>query len=164
MALTLVVRTLRDGALVIKDGAGSPHSCTVVCDNGDLRWTETKEWRMVKCRGTNDHVRPGDDVELEMSCTFKWMHLLGYTGDSSDPIQPYEMINDEDESHFTSVASGYYALLWEFTVTDPEGVTSEKIAFPKMRKVSLECAEGDEFNTIAFSGRDINTTPTVTQV
>jgi hypothetical protein len=165
VSVTLVARTLRDGALVIKDGDSPVNSCTVVCDNGDVRWTENNDWKEVKCRGQLDHVRPGDEMEVELSCTLKWMQLLGYTDDSSNAIQPYEMINNLDNA-FTSVASGHYALKWEFTVSDPStgAPNSEKITFNKVRKERLECAEGDEFNTLAFTGKDNEPLPTVARL
>lgn len=163
MAVTNKVRTLRDGAIVIKDGDSPVNTCTVACDVGDLRWTETDQRVTVMCRGTIDHHRPGDEVPVELSTTFKWLQLLGYTNDSSDGITPYEIINNLD-SAFTSVDTGGYALIWEFTVTDPAGVASEKITFANVAKNTLECSEGDEFNAIAFTGTDYEVIPTVARV
>lgn len=165
MAYTAATRSLRDGSLVIKDGSGSPKTCTVVCDDGDLRWTSPQEWRRVLCRGTFSHRRPGDDVAKELSFTMKWMQLLGYTANSSDPITPYEIIENV-ESLFTSTESSSYALSYEFTVADPNPASpsaAEKVVFADVWKTNLECAEGDEYNTLAFSG-EFEVAPTITRV
>ena len=64
MATNPLTRNLRDGQLVISDGAGSPTSLTLTLDNGDLEWTEPEEEVEIKDRGVLDHVRPGDQQSL----------------------------------------------------------------------------------------------------
>ena len=52
MAVTNIVRNLRDGELVIKDGTTpTPQSLTVLLDEGDLTWTERAHTIEIKDRG-----------------------------------------------------------------------------------------------------------------
>ena len=71
-----ITRNLRDAELVIKDGAGSPASLTVILDEGDLSWTETDDTKQIKDRGVLHHTRPGDQMACELSFTAKWTQLI----------------------------------------------------------------------------------------
>jgi hypothetical protein len=163
MAYSTAIRTLRDGSLALKDNDNN--TCTVVCDEGDLNWREQQEVKVQKCRGQTTGARTGDEIPCELNCTFKWANLIAYTEDSSDPIQPYEII-DNVGSAFTSWDTGYFCLKWEFSVASPDGVAAkgEKITFNKVWKTSLDCREGDEANTVAFSGMSLDPTPVITRL
>ena len=167
MAYSTAVRTLRDGSIKIKDGAMTPKVCTVVCDDGNLQWTERVDIREQRCRGTLYGTRRGDDQPIQLRCTFKWQQLIQASLSSANPITPYEMLNDIGGS-FTSTDTNHdYVLLWEFTVVDPKNgaLCDEKIAFSKVAKEEITCAEGDEYNRIDFSGRDYGgIIPTITRV
>ena len=67
MATTNIVRNLRDGELVIKDGSTpTAKSLTVILDEGDLRWVETRRTIEVKDRGSiaAGHLRTGADESV----------------------------------------------------------------------------------------------------
>ena len=75
MPVSNIVRNLRDGELVIKDGTpGTPQSLTVLLDEGDLRWTVRSQTIEVKDRGSiaAGHTRQGDDESVALSFTAKW--------------------------------------------------------------------------------------------
>lgn len=141
------------------------HVCTVVCDEGDLNWREQEETKIIKCRGQITGARDGDDMPCELNCTFKWSQLIQHTNESSDAVVPYEIINNLEDT-FTSWDAGKFCLKWEFSVTSPDGTMSngEKITFAKVYKESLDCKEGDEANTLAFSGKSLDPRPTVTRL
>jgi hypothetical protein len=115
------------------------------------------------CRGNITGLRPGDEVPCELSCTIKWGSLLGFTNNSSDGHMPYEIIMNL-ESAYTSWDTGGYCLKWEFSVASPTGSaasTSEKITFLKVYLNDLKCSEGDEANTLDFSGASLDDQPTI---
>jgi len=138
------------------------HICTVVCDEGDVNWRVQKETKIIKCRGEISGARPGDKVPCELGATFKWSQLLQFMSNSSDPIAPYEILTDNGVN-FTSWDDGIYCLKWEFAVSSPDGVASngEKITFSKVYLESLDCKEGDEANTLTFSGKSLDEKPVI---
>ncbi|TXH49191.1 MAG: hypothetical protein E6Q97_23190 [Desulfurellales bacterium] len=164
MPYSTVIRTLRDGSVQIKDGSSPVKTCTIACDEGDLNWREQNDVKVIKCRGVLTGVRQGDKVPCELNLTMKWAMLVAFDENSSNPIMPYEMINNVG-SNFTSTESGAYCLQWVFTVAAPSGVAAangEIITFNDVWKTSLDCREGDEANTLAFSGMMLNEAPTIT--
>ena len=169
MAYSAITRNLRDGQLVIKDVSTTPESCTVLFALGDLKWTESDNTIICRDRGDLDHHRPGDQEPVQLSFGAKWHQLIHDTVTGSDPIVPYEMINnisDDYSSVSTANCGGQFCLKYEFTVTNPCGTsnTSEKITFAEVYKKTLECAEGDEYNTIQFTGEDFEVKPTIARV
>ncbi len=163
MAVTNLVRNLRDGELVIKDG--SSNSLTVLLDQGDLSWTQRLQTIEVKDRGSisNGHLRKGDDESVSVSFSARWTQLIG---GESDPLQLYEMLTFRSGADLTSTSSTGQreTLTLEFTVTDPAGVASEKITFSKVYRETLTMSEGDEANTITFSGKAFQTAPVIARV
>ena len=57
-----VTRGLRDGAIVIKDGTGTPKTVTVQCDEGNLTWTESQNAVEKMCRGVATGFTKGPDI------------------------------------------------------------------------------------------------------
>jgi len=169
MGVTNIVRNLRDGQLVVSDGTGTPETLTLALDNGDLSWSEPENDVQILDRGVLDHVRDGDEAPIELSFSAMWTNLVNATeagGSAGSANQLYEMINDSGGSTYASVGSAghKYQLKYAFTVTDPStSSNTELIAFNKVYKQSLECSEGDDANTISFSGIDFETSPTITQ-
>jgi len=166
MTVSNIVRNLRDGELVIKDGTTpTAQSLTLLLDEGDLNWSQRTHTIEIKDRGSiaDGHTRPGDDESISLSFTTKWTQLIGKSADAADPLQLYEMLMFASGSDVVSTSgSGQQETLrLEFTVTDPAGQASEKIVFEKVYRESLSMSEGDDFNVIAFRGRDFETVPTI---
>jgi len=169
MAVTNIVRNLRDGELVITDGtSGTPQSLTVLLDEGDLSWTQRTNTIEIKDRGSiaAGHTRPGDDESVSLSFTARWTQLIGKSALGSDPLQLYEMLMFTSGANVvsTSAAGEQETLQLEFTVLDPAGVASEKVTFAKVYRESLTMSEGKDFNLISFSGRDFEVIPTIARV
>lgn len=148
------VKNLRDGQLVVKDGAGSPVSLTVLFAAGDLSWTVGYDNKIVMNRGAMHHARRGNDVPLKMSFSAAWVQLWGKNASAGESAQLYEMLNDEGTSTFASTGSGCepHQLTFEFTVSDECDGKDEKVTFSRMMTDSVQCSEGDEQNTISYSG------------
>lgn len=169
MAVSNVTRNLRDGELVIRDGSTpTPLALTVVLDEGDLTWSQRANTIEVKDRGSiaAGHTRKGDDESISLSFTAKWTQLLGKSADPLDPLQLYEFLMFVSGTGVvsTSAPGEQDTLQLEFTVVDPAGVAGEKIVFAKVYRESLTMAEGDDYNTIAFTGRDFETAPIVSRI
>lgn len=65
-------RSLRDGALTIKDAAASPATQTVRFVEGGLSWTEVNSVDVHVNRGSLDQVRKGSEEALTGQATFRY--------------------------------------------------------------------------------------------
>lgn len=169
MTVSNIVRNLRDGELVIKDGTTpSALSLTLLLDEGDLNWSQRTNTIEVKDRGSiiEGHTRPGDEESIALSFTTKWTQLIGKAADAADPLQLYEMLMFANGTNLvsTSGTGQQKTLQLEFSVTDPAGQAGEKIIFEKVYRESLTMSEGDDFNVISFRGRDFETSPTIERI
>ena len=166
MAVTNVVRNLRDAELVLRDGtSGTPLTLTVLLDEGDLSWTERVNTIEVKDRGSiaDGHLRKGDEESVSLSFSAKWTQLIGKSADSGDPLQVYEFLTFASGTAVQSTSGDgeQETLTLEFTVLDPAGIANEKITFNKVYRETLTMSEGDEYNLISFTGKDFEVSPTV---
>lgn len=168
MAVTNLVRNLRDGELVIKDGSTPALSLTVLLDEGDLSWSQRQKTIEVKDRGsiTAGHTRKGDEESIALSFSAKWTQLIGKSANAADPLQLYELLTFTTGTGATSTsgAGQQNTLQFEFTVTDPVGVASEKIVFARVYRENLTLSEGNDYNVLSFTGRDFEVQPTVNRV
>ncbi|MFV0445871.1 MAG: hypothetical protein ACK5Q5_20020 [Planctomycetaceae bacterium] len=168
MPTSQFTRNLRDGELVILDGAATPKSLTILLDEGDLTWTQRQKTIEIKDRGsiTAGHTRPGDDESVSLSFTARWTQLLSRSVNSSDPLALYETLMFAEDAGVvsTSQAGEQQTLTLQFTVLDPAGIASERITFEKVYRESLTMSEGNDSNSIAFSGKAFQTAPTVTRI
>jgi len=169
MAVSNIIRNLRDGELVIKDGTTpSALLLTLLLDEGELNWSQRTNTIEIKDRGSisDGHTRPGDEESIAISFTTKWTQLIGKSADAADPLQLYEMLMFADGTNVvsTSGVGQQETLRLEFSVTDPAGQASEKIIFDKVYRESLTMSEGDDFNVISFRGRDFESSPTIERV
>lgn len=161
------VKNLRDGQLVVKDGAGSPVSLTVLFCRGDLTWTASFDNKIIMNRGAMHHARRGNEVPLKMSFSAGWVQLIGKNASAGEAAQLYEMLVDEGTTTFTSTGSACepHQLTFEFTVSDDCDGKDEKITFSRMMTDSAQCSEGDEENTVSYSGTSATQTkPTIARV
>ncbi len=169
MAVSNLVRNLRDAELVLRDGA-SPTALTlaVLLDEGDLSWTEKVNTIEIKDRGkiSGGHLRQGDDESVSVSFSAKWTQLIGKAASSGDPLQLYEFLTFASGAGISSTSADgeQETLTFEFTILDPAGVASEKVTFSKVYRESLSMTEGDDYNLITFSGKAFVTSPSVARV
>ncbi len=169
MAISNLVRNLRDAELVLRDGSSpSPLTLTVVLDEGDLSWTERQRTIEVKDRGriAGGHLRKGDEESVSVSFSAKWTQLLGRAVTPGDPLQLYEFLVFASGSgvQSTSATGEQNTLTFEFTVQDPAGIASEQVIFEKVYQESLSMSEGDDYNVIHFTGRAFMRRPLVNRL
>lgn len=166
-----VPRTLREGQLTINDGTTpTPQSVVVTLDEGDLSWTNNNETKMILDRGEYAGTRRGNFVPVNISFSAKWAELLGLTLYTPTDPTLYEIINNEGDM-FESVEDDNcgqaFMLEFVFLVTDPctdNTGTDQQITFAKCCMETFECAEGDEYNTLSYSGTDYERKPTIVYV
>ncbi len=149
MAVSNLVRNLRDAELVLRDGASpTALSLAVLLDEGDLSWTEKVNTIEIKDRGkiSGGHLRRGDDESVSLSFSAKWTQLIGKAASSGDPLQLYEFLTFASGAGIksTSADGEQETLTFEFTILDPAGVASEKVTFSKVYRESLSMNEGDD--------------------
>lgn len=169
MAVSNLVRNLRDAELVLRDGSSpTPLALTVILDEGDLNWTERTRTIEVLDRGkiAGGHLRPGNEESVSLSFSAKWTQLLGRAASAEDPLQLYEFLTFASGTGVasTSGVGEQQTLTFEFTVLDPAGTAHERIRFEKVYQETLSMSEGDEYNVIQFSGRAFITRPEVSRV
>ncbi len=169
MAVTNLVRNLRDAELVLHDGTQpTSQSLTVVLDEGDLTWTERVNTIEIKDRGriAGGHLRKGDEASVSLSFSAKWTQLIGKGADGADPLQLYEFLTLASGTGVASTSADgeQETLTLEFRVIDPAGVASEKVVFEKVYRETLSLSEGDEFNVISFTGKAFVVAPVVSRV
>ena len=51
-------------------------------------------------------------------------------------------------------------MIIEVTITDPAGGSSEVLTFARVLVEEISFQEGDEYDTLSFSGRCVETSPT----
>lgn len=156
------VKNLRDGTLIIADdgGTGGSDKVTVVLDAGDLTWTEANPVDMISDRGTLSHARQGNDVPVEGSFSIQYQDHLDT---NSATITPYEALTQQGgAAGWGSDASNggdAYAVILEFTMTDPAGGSDEVVTFAEVYVESIVFAEGTPSNTLTASFRALETRP-----
>jgi len=150
-----VTKNLRDGELVVKDGAGTPASITLALDEGDLRITEYEDTIKVLDRGTLSHERMGDERPVEFSFTAKYVELMKQTG-ASDPTLYEALRKIGGASGWTSTQTDggdVYTVTMVFTITSPTGgEENETITLSLAHAEQIEFSEGDEYNTVSVTG------------
>lgn len=168
MPVTNITRNLRDGELIIKDGSTPAQSLTILLDAGDLTWTQRQRTLEIKDRGSiaNGHTRRGDDESIALSFSARWTQLIGKSASSGDPLQLYEVLMFASGTGIvsTSPAGQQQTLTLEFRIVDPAGAAGEKVTFENVYRESLTMSEGDDSNTIAFTGRAFQTAPVVARL
>lgn len=150
-------RNLRDGVLTVFDKANSVHH-TVTLDEGDLSWTQTNNVIEVLDRGVLDHIRKGDESPMDVSFSMKYQNLQADSATTT-----YEAIKGIGEASAWDSTRGedVYCVSLVFQVLNTSDAVEESINFRDFFWTSIEFSEGDEYNTLAVSGRSFRTTPTI---
>ncbi|MEE8551473.1 MAG: hypothetical protein V3T08_09510 [Gemmatimonadota bacterium] len=153
------VKNLRDGTVKIADaaGTGGGNSVTVDVEEGDLTYTEKTPVHIIKDRGVLDHARLADEVPVELSFSMKYQsHTLHVSPSPYDALTKTggasSWVSDEPNSDV-------YAVIIEFTMTDPAGGAAEVLTFARFMDIVIDFNEGAEFNIMKVSGKALITTP-----
>ncbi len=145
-----------------------PIEVDIKIGDGNLTYTENKEYEYELDRGVLDTVREGDDQPMDITIDFVYEFVSTGTGEAITPVDALKGIRGADE--FTSSSSDPcepYAVDIE-VLQDPgvctlvAGTELENTLFPDFRHDSLEF-DLDEA-TISTTGRCNATEPTITRV
>ena len=153
------VKSLRDGTIVISDegGSGGADTVTVDVEEGDLSFTEAAPVNIILDRGVLDHARLANQVPVELRFTMKYQSHTLHVSPS-----PYDALTQTGgASSWTSDEpnSDVYAVIIEFTMTDPAGGSAEVLTFVRFFPETIEFTEGDPNNVMTVSGRALITRP-----
>lgn len=156
------VRNLRDGTIKIADagGTGGANVVTVDLEDGGLSWNEKTPVNIIKDRGILDHARLADEEPVDITLSMKFQSISTHAATT-----PYDAVTQTGgASAWVSdePSSDVYAVIIEIVIADPAGGASETITFARVCIESIDTAEGDEYNTLSFSGRCVETSPSVT--
>jgi len=164
----MATKNLRDGVLTLSDGdTPTPNTLELTLEEGDLNFTETTNKIVVKDRGRLDHVRDGDEEQLTVSFTLKYVELIKQSTASAPT--PYEALKNIGAASTwvttDTYCGGVYSLDLLFKVIAPcDTEQDELITLSDFYVTSIEFKEGDEYNTLSVEGESLLTTPTVTKV
>jgi hypothetical protein len=140
-----------------------PQQIEVKVGDGNLTYTEAKEYEYDLDRGNLDTVREGNEVPLEVSLEFVYEHVITGTNESISPVDALKGKNGADE--WVSASSDLcepYCVDVEVEHEAPCGTAQDETTiFPEFRYDSLEF----DFSaaTIACTGRCNASEPDITR-
>jgi len=150
-----------DNAVITVNG----RSVLVKVGDGNLTWTENREFDYDLDRGVLDTVRSGDDQPMEVNLDLVYEFITAVTGGSADPTVNDALKNTGQASTWVTASADAcepYAVDLVLEQAQPcTGVEPELIIFPDFRYESL--AHDTDEATISMSGRCNATQPTVTR-
>ena len=161
-------RNLRDGVLVIRDGATPKNVFQLALQMGNLTWTETVNVNPIMDRTKIDHVRSGPDAEVTFSFTAEYVELRG--AQSRNTLYDFFHKAYQSTSRISVGAAGedvnLFEMLWilrnpDTTQSAVLGNRDEYMSFNRCYAITWNISEADPVNTIAFSGRANITKPVI---
>ncbi len=130
-----------------------PQQIEVKIGEGNVTWSESKEYEYLLDRGDLDTVKEGDEQPLEVSMEFVYEHITTGTGEDITPVDAVKRTGEATE--WVSSSSDLcepYAVDIIIRHCVPCGTDEDElITFPDYRYESLEFDLGEA--TIATSGR-----------
>jgi hypothetical protein len=139
---------LDDGVLTF-----SPNQIDIKIGDGDLKYTETTDYKYDLDRGDLDTVREGDQVPMDVSLNFTYEHITTGTGETISPMDAVKRKGGAAE--WVSSASDLcepYAVDIEVVHTPPCGTADpETTTFPDFRSEKREPNFKD--SNISITGR-----------
>lgn len=153
----MAVHNFRDGALTIKDNAGTPHTLAVTLMDGNFAWSEKRDIKIIRARGLLDHLRLGDEQVMPVSFKFKYTELLGAS------VTPYEILKGVGGAaaytYTAKTGAGYdltdacdVKVVQLFFVVTLVGGGTESMEFPNFAYETVDFSEGEEANEIGVVG------------
>ncbi len=156
MVASVGTRNMRDGYIKIVDGTPTtPLYLQLQIDEGNLNWDLKNPRVKIKNRGVLDHVRDGDQMEVDLSFTVLYQQYE-YSDGSSTGISVIDtLLKQGGASAWLTTGQAFesYCTNLEFYVANP-GDTSkhEKLVFAKFRQESIKFSEAGDANKLAISG------------
>lgn len=140
-----------------------PQRVEIKVGEGNLTWTESKEYEYLVDRGVLDTVKEGDDQPVEVSMEFVYEYIKTQSGQDITPVDAIKQAGEADEwVTSASDACEPYAVDIRALHCVPCGTDhDEDIVFNDFRYESLDFDMGEA--TISVSGRCNVTEPTITR-
>jgi hypothetical protein len=164
--MTLHTRNLRDSSIKLVDGT-TPTALELLIelDGGDLAFTETNNVTTIKNRGRISHRRIGDEEEMEVSFSAKFVQW-SYSEGAATGISPMDALKKRGGAAAwvsTDEACAPFAVDLHFIIADPcNAGMYETLVFPKFTVTSMAFSEGDDSDMVRITGRSLATAPTRT--
>ena len=120
---------------------------------GNITWTEAKEYEYLLDRGDLDTVKEGDEQPLEVSLEFVYEHITTGTNEDVTPVDALKRINDASEwvSSSSDLCEPYAVDMIVLHCVPCGSEEDEQVSFTDFRYESLEFDLSEA--TIAVSGR-----------
>jgi hypothetical protein len=125
---------LRDAAITIKDGTGTPQTVTLKVGEGNLTWTEKRTIEYIRDRGIIDTVREGDDEPVDVSFDIMWETLDSST---SGFKCPFGIIKGDSDYVSTGNACEPYACDIEIVIANAGCGINETVTLADFRYEEL---------------------------
>ena len=140
-----------------------PSRIEVKVGEGNLTWSEAKEYEYLLDRGDLDTVKEGDEQPLELSLEFVYEYVLTGTGETITPVDAVKGSGGAAEwvSSSTDPCEPYAVDLIVLHCVPCGGDEDERVEFPDFRYESLEFDLGEA--TISVSGRCNASEPAITR-
>ena len=140
-----------------------PSRIEVKVGEGNLTWSEAKEYEYLLDRGDLDTVKEGDEQPLELSLEFVYEYVLTGTGETITPVDAVKGSGGAAEwvSSSSDPCEPYAVDLIVLHCVPCGGDEDERIEFPDFRYESLEFDLGEA--TISVSGRCNASEPSITR-
>jgi hypothetical protein len=130
-----------------------PQRLEIKIGEGNLTWSEAKEYEYLLDRGDLDTVKEGDEQPLEISLEFVYEHVTAGTGEDITPVDALKQLGDATE-WVSSAADQCEPFAVDIVILQcvPCGTTEdEEVVFADFRYESLDYDL--EEATIATGGR-----------
>jgi len=164
-------RNLRHSSLAVQDGQTAVNTLAIAIDEGNLTFTEERQGVVVNNRGELDHWSKGESMPVNLSFTIKFDEYASRTtravvaDDAGGAVTGYSLRgflrNQGGDLTSTNGRNDIFTTDLKFTITDPvvTGDEQEILTFTDFYADSFTFSEGDEYNTVAVSGRALVETP-----
>jgi hypothetical protein len=141
----------------------APQQVEITVGDGDMKWSEAKEYKYELDRGLLDTVREGDDQPMEVSSNFVFDTVKSGTGETITPVEAIKGTGNAAEWVSTS-STACEPYCCDIEVVDDRPCSTQyttTYVFPDFRWEKLDYSAKD--GTIAVSGKCNATEPTVTR-
>lgn len=168
-------RNLRHGTLSVQDGQAAVNTLAIAIDEGNLTFTEERSGVVVNNRGELDHWSKGEATPVQVSFTIKFDEYASKTtraieaAAAGGAVTDYSLRgflrNEGGELTSTNGRTDIFTVDLKFSISNPAatGDEAEVLQFSDFYADSFNFSEGDEYNTVAVSGRALLETPASTR-
>lgn len=157
----LGVRNFRNGQLIVKDGSPVPNQLEILGADGDLNFTETDATFPILSRGVIIARSQGDQTQMTLNFTVKFEQWSYETG-ASTGVSPVDAFKQRGgaASWVSTAPCGPYSVDVVYKATDVCGTGGKEVlTFPKAHADQVDFSEGDEYNTLVFTGTCLASSP-----